>query len=99
MKFSQVRARSDFHYALLQSVSIEWGKRQCIISIETASSFFEIRLSAIRHVTVPYLEPWGPSSHVNKFHFTDPSHLEIEMQSGDRLNFEAESYEYYQALE
>jgi len=86
----------SFHDATLVSIVIDWKKRECVISLRTSEGVSELRLSGLRKADILYLESWGPSSSVNEVRYLDPSNLEIEMQSGDLLNFESISRDIHQ---
>ena len=86
----------SFHDATLVSIAIDWMKRECVISLRTSEGVSELQLSGLRKADISYLEPWGPSSSVNEVRYLDPSHLEIEVQNGDLLNFESISRDIHE---
>jgi hypothetical protein len=87
------------HDSTLLSISYEWAKLACTIDIGySMEADAKLILSGVTMLQVPQERPWGRSVSINDAQLNDvlnPQKLEIEMQSGDTLNFVFEQIEFY----
>ena len=76
----------DLHDTTLKKVTVNWVAQTCLIDICAYKFHWQIWLGRFSNLSLPRLEPWGPSTCINKA-IWKPDSLEIEMQSGDILIF------------
>jgi hypothetical protein len=90
------------HDATLVSLSVEWATNTLRIDLRTGDCVSPRRtliVRGLRKLTCEHEQPWGPSNSVNEVRGpTEVVHggsmrLEIELQSGDSIVVEAESFE------
>ena len=83
----------DFHDATLLSVTADWSAGTAAVHLRVAAAEQPIVITAggVRDVRVPRQQPWGPSVSVNSLDLT-LTRLTIEMQSGDTIVIDAESF-------
>jgi len=86
------------HDAILRSATVSWARRECALELDV---FYERGERALPSTLVftgltaaefPHRSPWGDSQFVNGSTIERPGRYVIEMQSGDRLVFEASSF-------
>ena len=86
------------HDAVLNRISLEWEQR--LVSAEVAiyldcskpAVAALLSWSGVRAVRLPCAEPWGPSVFISKQYKSGPCTYALEMQSGDVLEIEADSF-------
>lgn len=91
----------DLHDATLLALQFNWVEGTLEIHIqadETLASSEVIRALGVRNLSCPRDLPWGFSDAINGAHLINLGsdswqRLEIEMQSGDLLRFDALSFE------
>lgn len=93
-------AWNDLHDAILHKISLDWATGQAEVELETCERFdtpsrkINIVVTATTNLILPRKFPWGPSIHVNEvrgpYQKLEKKNtiLEIEMQSGDVIEFE-----------
>jgi hypothetical protein len=81
------------HDAILRDVHVAWTQGSCTIDLSTVHDG-EVRLVFVNisRITIPREKPWGPSVSVNTLRESKPGSVEIEVQSGDVICIEAESW-------
>jgi hypothetical protein len=88
------------HDWTLLSILYEWKAARVTLSLRTEGpEQLLIVADGVSHLHIPQTKPWGPSVSVNKLHELPASSdkgrkLEIEMQSGDVIQIEAEIFNF-----
>jgi hypothetical protein len=81
----------DLHDATLRGLVVSWPDGSVTARFRTASGEVVITARGLRHLDLPRDEPWGPSVSVNRVVQT-AGRLTIEMQSGDVVTIDAETF-------
>ena len=87
------------HDAVLKSVRLEWAEKLCVLEfsafIEQLDKIASCRLTfhEVREFHMSCMEPWGPSSSINGG-VVDDGRYQIEMQSGDVIKVQAQSFSF-----
>ena len=95
----------DLHDAILISIELQWEKNTAVLCFEpvesedTAGSRILLKSSGVRLFSYQHRQPWGKSIYVNEARLrVDPatgmSRFQLEMQSGDLIELEAEVVEF-----
>jgi hypothetical protein len=91
---------NQLHDATLIDVVVEWRSGESRFTIrlsERACRTAEIKAQGLRMLHCPRLHPWGPSVSLNEVRHMNGDEgrqrVEIEMQSGDVIEIEAERFE------
>jgi hypothetical protein len=81
------------HDATLHSVSMHWPSGEVELSIFLLGGIrVTLAFQAVTSVTLPRSQPWGPSVSINGAKTLADDLYELEMQSGDSLQFRAASW-------
>lgn len=88
------------HDAVLYRASLEWEPR--VFSLEVAvfldcskpAIVAMLTWTGVRSVRLPCESPWGPSVFINRACKAGPGLYELEIQSGDVLQIEADSFSF-----
>jgi hypothetical protein len=90
----------ELHDAILERVTLDWAAARVSIEVTTRDGAATIVGDGVIMLRCPRREPWGPSRHINGvsgpgniYAGSDVFALEIEMQSGDKLELEARTIE------
>lgn len=89
------------HEALVSTVVIDYNSKKITINVKALSpeSLLPVHCSICwedyRTVSLPRMEPWGPSNSINSQRRLG-NIFEIEMQSGDTIRIEANEFSFVQ---
>ena len=81
----------DLHDATLQQLVVNWPASSVTVYFRTATGEAVMTGMGLRRLDLPRSEPWGPSVSVNQV-VQRHGCLTIEMQSGDVVTIEAETF-------
>ncbi|MFC3531418.1 hypothetical protein ACFOLG_04405 [Vogesella facilis] len=82
----------DLHDATLLLIEVDWEQGNCRLHLQTTSHGKGFLLfPALRAIHIPHHQPWGPSVSINSHVQLTTGEWEIEMQSGDILQIQADS--------
>jgi hypothetical protein len=91
------------HDWILVSISLEWHDSTVIVKLlDHTSTLREIVARGVRQISVSHEESWGPSVSVLGYQCSadaGASRLKIEMQSGDRVDIQADSIDMPESAE
>lgn len=84
----------NLHDAVLERIELLWQDKLCRCFVrawnEGASSDFCLEFSEVTDISMPHVEPWGPSSNILE-HVEDAHYYAIKMQSGDIIRIRAKA--------
>jgi hypothetical protein len=89
--------KEQLHDSIVKDILIDREEESVVIKITAAELYYpgiesiSIIAEKARSFTCPMKSPWGRSSSINKL-IKNGSRLKIEMQSGDTIVIEAESF-------
>jgi hypothetical protein len=91
------------HDAILISIDLKWKEKEVTVVIQTNEASFKemplliIKAEKTKRAEVNLNDPWGRSIYINGVEYFDgsPAKLNIEMQSGDLILFEAENFQIF----
>jgi hypothetical protein len=99
----------DLHDAILLSVDLKWEENTAVLRFEPVQldtvreERVVIRSSGVYIFSYQHRQPWGRSKHVNRVELRESPHsgfrqFQLEMQSGDLIEFEAETITFEHEL-
>lgn len=83
----------NFHDAYVYSLMFNWTKKEVSIHLNIILSKGmdavdrELVFKGVSSFQATHKAPWGPSSYINNMEIMD-EHASIEMQSGDKMDFQ-----------
>lgn len=81
----------DLHDATLLAIHISWGNGTCTVELRHGTlGSCALMFSAVSYLALPRKQAWGPSASIDSFSHADSGRYEIQMQSGDIIEIEAE---------
>ncbi|WP_234265645.1 hypothetical protein [Hydrogenophaga sp. NFH-34] len=81
------------HDATLEQVVLSWASGQCTFRLVlVGGERHELTFFGVSNLHAPRQFPWGPSVSVNSVHSNGNGAYEVELQSGDVMAIEAESW-------
>ena len=84
---------AGLHDATLRSVTIEWSEAQAVVHLLLVGGVAAILVfHKLTSAIVTREQPWGPSTSINGAATLREGEYEIEIQSGDKLVFQAASW-------
>ncbi|TPE42101.1 hypothetical protein [Pontibacter mangrovi] len=89
--------QEQLHDSIVKDILIDRKKESVVIRITTAELYFpeteaiSIIAEQVSSFTCPMKSPWGRSCSINEV-VKKGNRLEVEMQSGDTISIEAESF-------
>ncbi len=88
----------NLHDATLRRIELDWAARRVVIDAVADTGEVRIVANKVRRLSCPREDPWGPSASILRLRQQtlsgeSPARLEIEMQSGDVISIDAESFE------
>jgi len=85
----------NLHDAVLERIEVLWQDKLCRCFVrlyqEGTSRVFCLEFSDVADVSMPHLEPWGPSSSILEYTESADAHA-ITMQSGDVVRIRAKAW-------
>lgn len=83
----------DIHDATLKSITFDWAAATCKFLIHPVGrNPAELIFEGVSNLTIPHMQPWGPSRSINSANQCEPGKYEIEMQSGDTITILAKLF-------
>jgi hypothetical protein len=85
----------DLHDAILERIEVLWQAKRCRCFVRThhegASRVICLEFSEVADISMPHVEPWGPSSSILE-HTESANDYAITMQSGDVIRIRAKAW-------
>ena len=90
---NQALEGAGLHDATLLSVAMDWEKAEVNVTIALLGGIpATLDFQGVNAVSLPRVQPWGPSNSINEAKQLQDGTYVIEMQSGDSLHFSAASW-------
>ena len=84
---------AGLHDATLLSVVMDWEKAEVSAKVALLGGIpATLGFQGVIAVSLPRVQPWGPSNSINEAKQLEDGRYVVEMQSGDSLHFSAASW-------
>ena len=89
----------SLHDAILETIEINWANSIVVLNLKAFvvngknAIPSKLEFNAVTNLVIPHKSEWGNSSSINSVRISNNQYT-IEMQSGDILTIEAESFSF-----